>query len=57
MINAKIPRHTRDLIPILCDAEKILWVCGWRVDARVLVTEATRRVLKVSFVRRVANGE
>lgn len=49
MIDIKIPRHVRDLIPILADDEKVLWVCGYRVDERAKVTTATTRVLQVGF--------
>jgi tRNA(Ile)-lysidine synthase len=51
MIDEKIPRHLRDLIPILADDEKILWVCGERVDERAKVKEETSRVLSVQFLR------
>ena len=51
MIEEKIPRHVRDLLPILVDDEKILWVCGYRIDERVKVTEKTRRSLEVEFFK------
>ncbi len=34
MIDEKIPRHLRELIPILADEEKVLWVVGYRADER-----------------------
>lgn len=49
MIDEKIPHHARERLPILCDREKILWVCGYRVDERARVTEATREALQVMF--------
>jgi tRNA(Ile)-lysidine synthase len=49
MIDDKVPRHIRDLVPILTDDEKILWVCGYRTDERAKVTAQTRRVLRVEF--------
>jgi tRNA(Ile)-lysidine synthase len=51
MIEEKIPRHIRDLVPILVDEEKILWVCGYRVDERAQVTGQTRRSLSVEFLK------
>ncbi len=51
MIDEKIPRHVRDLLPLLVDGEKILWVCGWRVDERATVEPKTERVLRVEFLR------
>ncbi len=49
MIDEKIPRVERDGLPLLMDNEKILWVCGYRVDERVRVTDATREVLQITF--------
>lgn len=43
--DAKIPRPHRNLIPILCDSEKICWIVGQRTDDRVKVTPETRLVL------------
>ena len=51
MINEKIPRHLRDHLPLLVDEEKILWVCGYRVDERVKISSETRRVLAVDFLK------
>lgn len=51
MIDEKIPRHLRELIPILTDEEKILWVCGYREDERARVSDKTTRLLRVEFVK------
>ena len=53
MIDEKIPQNSRDKLPILCDEEKVVWVCGWRVDERVCVSDSTRYVLRVRFVAHV----
>lgn len=53
MIAEKIPRYARDLLPILVDEEKIVWVCGYRVDERVMPTEETRHLLTIKFFRTV----
>jgi tRNA(Ile)-lysidine synthase len=45
MIDEKIAFSFRPLVPILCDAEGILWVVGLRRAARAPVTAATRTVL------------
>jgi tRNA(Ile)-lysidine synthase len=45
MIDEKIAFSFRPLVPILCDAEGILWVVGLRPAARASVTAATRTVL------------
>ena len=48
--NAKIPGPARDRWPLLVDAaDRILWVCGLRVDARARVTAATARVLHIKL--------
>jgi tRNA(Ile)-lysidine synthase len=51
MIEDKVPRHLRDLIPILADEEKILWVCGFRTDERSKVTDHTKQLLAVHFLK------
>jgi len=50
MINAHVPRKERDRIPLLVSGGRILWVVGWRLDARCAIRPGrTRRVLVVSF--------
>jgi tRNA(Ile)-lysidine synthase len=49
MIDAKIPRAVRDLLPLLVTNDNIAWVCGWRADERARVTEATRKFWRVTF--------
>jgi tRNA(Ile)-lysidine synthase len=51
MIDAKIPQAWRGKIPIVCSAEQILWVVGWRLDDRVKVTENTKQILRLEFKR------
>jgi tRNA(Ile)-lysidine synthase len=53
MIEEKIPRHVRGLVPILADDEKILWVCGHRGDERSKVTDGTKHRLLVQFFKAV----
>ncbi|MFU8797031.1 MAG: tRNA lysidine(34) synthetase TilS, partial [Dehalococcoidia bacterium] len=52
MVDARIPRVWRDRIPIVCSAEHIIWVVGWRMDDRVRVTDRTVDVLRLEIVRR-----
>lgn len=49
----KIPKAERPRIPLLCDADKICWIMGYRLDDRVKVTPATRLVL---LVERLISG-
>ena len=51
MIDARIPRSWRQRIPIVCSAEQILWVVGWRIDDRVKVTDDTKWILYLKFER------
>ncbi len=45
MVDAKIPQRLRSSVPIVCSAEHILWLVGWRLDDRAKVTDRTRKVL------------
>ena len=51
MVDAKIPLRWREHIPIVCSPQQIIWVVGWRIDDRVKVTEATREILRLEFIR------
>ena len=51
MIDSKIPRAWRRRVPIVCSPEQIIWVAGWRIDERGKVTESTKKVLRLEFVR------
>ncbi len=48
-VDAKIPRHERTSVPLVCDREKICWVVGHRLDDRVKINPQTREVLVVHF--------
>ncbi len=47
MVNEKIPKDKRDLIPVLADGSHIMWVIGYRISEYYKVTEETKRVLEV----------
>ncbi len=49
-IDRKIAATRRSEIPLLVDAESIVWIGGERISERVRVTEKTRRVLKAGIV-------
>jgi tRNA(Ile)-lysidine synthase len=51
MIDARIPRAWRHLIPIVASPQHILWVVGWRIDERAKITDSTREVLRLKFKR------
>jgi len=52
MMDEHIPQAWRSRVPLVCDGDKVLWVVGYRIDERVKVTEATKRVLRMQFERR-----
>lgn len=47
MIDAKIPRYLRDHLPIICDQEDVLWVCGVRRSEKGRVTPDTDEILRI----------
>ncbi len=49
MINAKVPRAIREHLPLITSADQIVWVPGFRVGQPFLVTEKTRRTIKLVF--------
>jgi tRNA(Ile)-lysidine synthase len=51
MVDAKIPRHWRDSVPLVCSPQHILWVVGWRIDHRARVTSSTKKALRLRFER------
>ncbi len=51
MVDAKIPRSWRGRIPIVCSPQQIIWVVGWRIDDRVKLTEASKEILRLEFIK------
>ncbi|MDD5127327.1 MAG: tRNA lysidine(34) synthetase TilS [Dehalococcoidales bacterium] len=45
MIDAKVPQGWRPRIPVVSAPGWVVWAVGYRIDERMKVTEATRRVL------------
>lgn len=43
-----IPRSVREHLPVLADAERIVWVAGCRIAEAVRITASTRRILEVT---------
>jgi tRNA(Ile)-lysidine synthase len=50
LIDEKVPRRHRQVIPLLVDRETVLWIAGMRMSERIRVTGETRLVLKVEIV-------
>jgi tRNA(Ile)-lysidine synthase len=51
MVDAKIPRSWRGHIPIVCSPQQIIWVVGWRIDDRVKTVEASKKILRLEFIK------
>jgi tRNA(Ile)-lysidine synthase len=51
MVDARIPRHWRDRVPLVCSPKHIVWIVGRRIDHRARVTPSTSRVLCLEFER------
>lgn len=50
-INEKIPREDRDSVPLLCDGSEVLWAVGLRLSEKAKITERTKKVLAVNYIR------
>ena len=48
-VDLKVPLEQRYSTPILRCDDKIVWVCGFRIDDRFKVTPETKKVLKLVF--------
>ena len=51
MIDAKVPQSVRDNLPLVVSPSHIIWVAGYRIDERVKITNETRQVLHLRFVK------
>jgi tRNA(Ile)-lysidine synthase len=50
-IDAKVPQHIRDGLPLVVSPRHIVWVAGYRIDERAKITERTRRVMHLCFAK------
>ena len=51
LTDRKYPRPLRDELPVLYDAEGIVWLAGIEIDNRVAVTDKTRKIVKIEIGR------
>ncbi len=49
MVDTKIPRSWRDLVPLVCSPQGIIWVVGYRIADSVKLAEETENVLRLEF--------
>lgn len=57
LVDAKVPREERDLVPLVCDAQGVLWVCGHVLSQRARVTPNTQQLLCVTAIPRAGSSE
>jgi tRNA(Ile)-lysidine synthase len=55
-VDAKVPRHQRDAVPLVCASWGIAWVVGHCIDERAKVQEGTLRLLRLSFRQRLTDA-
>ena len=52
LVDAHVPRHLRDNLPVVSDGEEIVWIPGVTVAENKRVTPATRRQMHLEIERR-----
>ncbi len=55
LIDEKIPRQKRDVLPLLADGSHIMWVIGNRISEAYKVDENTRRILQITITEEEEN--
>jgi len=50
LIDRKVPRDERDVIPLLASGDRVVWVAGYRIDERIKVDGRTTRLLRLRLV-------
>jgi tRNA(Ile)-lysidine synthase len=51
LVDAHVPRHLRDMLPLVSDGEEIVWIPGVTIAESKRVTPATRRQLHLEIER------
>lgn len=52
LIDEKIPRETRDRIPLVTDGKNVLWAVGYRMSAEYKLSKKTTTILEITVRRR-----
>ena len=52
-VDQKVPRESRNSIPLVIAGKKIIWVCGLRLSEDVKISDNTINILKLSYKRRL----
>ena len=51
LIDEKVPLDRKGEVLVVADGDKIVWICGMRVDDRYRVVKDTNRIMKLEFVQ------
>ncbi|MEG0297134.1 MAG: tRNA lysidine(34) synthetase TilS [Clostridium sp.] len=51
-INSKVPKDYRETVPIVCFDDKIAWIVGYKVSEEYKVTQKTKTIIKIRFIRK-----
>ncbi len=51
-IDEKVPKFERNNVLIFCDEDKIIWICGHRIDNRVATSENTKNILMLKVEKK-----
>lgn len=51
LINEKVPSANRDKVPIIACGSDVIWVVGYRISEKYKVTDDTKTVLEITFVK------
>ncbi|MCA8910499.1 MAG: tRNA lysidine(34) synthetase TilS [Planctomycetes bacterium] len=57
LVDKKVPRDQRDLVPLICDSSGILVICGQTIAHRARVTPQTGQVMKITMIPRAGSSE
>ena len=49
LIEQKMPKELRDRAWLLADAENVVWVPGYRMNQKYVLSEHTKKVLRISI--------
>ena len=49
MIDDRVPKESREQIPLIADGEEIMWIVGGRISERYKITSCTRNILEITY--------
>ncbi len=54
-VNEKIPAEHRNLIPLICDGEEVIWIVGYRMGNACQVVKTTKKILEITVMEEKEN--